>query len=380
MSTTTPAELCIFCGFDLRALNSPADRCPECGVDADMRVVRPRYLLMLAGVPLVAFCFEWMLAWTWVAWLNALNHAHPPFGPETKELYALGQGVVWSLALPVVLLLTTVIAVIRIRGATSVVCRTALVAVSVLAWITLLVHTVTDRESIMHTTAIMSVVNVFRRAPLAWMTLAAVTPLAMLAPQRRMRVLAWVCVTIAIFEALLATGFYPPTQLEWITAWASRISAALLVVWVLVSAWLMPDDGKGKRWRPAAPLLRWCTVLGWVLVVVMPVMWWSVRAPLGEGWAGSTWILLMSRWTLTLLVGVMWMLPVLARSDRRLRRAWIAAACAATASVMLFAGGAAPEGSTFPWSLPEAGPASTWTPMSTLSDLLGRLERFGLSS
>ena len=377
MSTTTPAELCIFCGFDLRALNSPADRCPECGVDADMRVVRPRYLLMLAGVPLVAFCFEWMLAWTWVAWLNALNHAHPPFGPETKELYALGQGVVWSLALPVVLLLTTVIAVIRIRGATSVVCRTALVAVSVLAWITLLVHTVTDRESIMHTTAIMSVVNVFRRAPLAWMTLAAVTPLAMLAPQRRMRVLAWVCVTIAIFEALHSTGISPPTQLEWITSWACRISAALLVVWVVVSAWLMPDDGKGKRWRPSAPLLRWCTVLGWVLVVIMPVMWWSVRAPLGEGWATSTWNLLASRWTLTLLVGVMWVLPVLARSDRRLRRAWIAAACAATASVMLFAGGAAPEGSTFPWSLPEAGPASTWTPMSTLSDLLGRLERFG---
>jgi len=121
-----------------------------------------------------------------------------------------------------------------------------------------------------------------------------------------------------------------------------------------VSAWLMPDDGKGKRWRPSAPLLRWCTVLGWVLVVVMPVMWWSVRAPLGEGWAASTWNLLASRWTLTLLVGVMWVLPVLARSDRRLRRSWIAASCAATASVMLFAGREAPEGSTFPWTLPEA--------------------------
>ena len=335
---------------------------------------------MLAGVPLVAFYFEWMLGWTFSAWLRALNHAHPPFGPETKELYALGQGVVWSLALPVVLLLVTAIAVIRIRGATAIVCRMALVAASVLAWITLLVHTVTERESITHTTAIMSVVNVFRHATGAWMTLAAVTPLAMLAPQRRMRVLAWVCVTIAIFEALHSTGISPPTQLEWITAWACRISAALLVVWVVVSAWLMPDDGKGKRWRPSAPLLWWCTVLGWVLVVVMPVMWWSIRAPLGEGWATSTWNLLASRWTLTLLVGVMWVLPVLARSDRRLRRAWIAAACAATASVMLFAGGAAPEGSTFPWSLPEAGPASTWTPMTTLSDLLGRLERFGLSS
>ena len=378
MSTTTPAELCIFCGFDLRALNSPADRCPECGVDADMRAVRPRYLLMLAGVPLVAFYFEWMLGWTCSAWLRALNHAHPPFGPETKELYALGYGVVWSLALPVVLLLVTAIAVIRIRGATAIVCRMALVAASVLAWITLLVYTVTERESITHTSAIMSVVNVFRHATGAWMTLAAVTPLAMLAPQRRMRVLAWVCVTIAIFEALLSTGISPPTQLEWITALACRISAALLVVWVVVSAWLMPDDGKGKRWRPSAPLLRWCTVLGWVLVVVMPVMWWSVRAPLGEGWATSTWNLLASRWTLTLLVGVMWVLPVLARSDRRLRRAWIAAACAATASVMLFAGGAAPEGSTFPWTLPEAGPAhQSWTPMTFLSDLLGRLERFG---
>ena len=378
MSTATPPEVCPCCGFDLRALNSPADRCPECGVDADMRAVRPRYLLMLAGVPLVAFYFEWMLGWTCSAWLRALNHAHPPFGPETKELYALGYGVVWSLALPVVLLLVTAIAVIRIRGATAIVCRMALVAASVLAWITLLVYTVTERESITHTSAIMSVVNVFRHATGAWMTLAAVTPLAMLAPQRRMRVLAWVCVTIAIFEALLSTGISPPTQLEWITALACRISAALLVVWVVVSAWLMPDDGKGKRWRPSAPLLRWCTVLGWVLVVVMPVMWWSVRAPLGEGWAASTWNLLASRWTLTLLVGVMWVLPVLARSDRRLRRAWIAAACAATASVMLFAGGAAPEGSTFPWTLPEAGPAhQSWTPMTFLSDLLGRLERFG---
>ena len=397
MSTATPSEVCPCCGFDLRALSSSADRCPECGADAAMRVVRPRYLLMLAGIPLVAFVFEWMLAWIWGARLLALNPGNPsrgisPMGPETTERYVLSGGFVWSLALPVVLALVTAIAVIRIRGATSVVCRTALVAASGLAWITLLASTVADGTSDSNTTAIMSVGNVLLRAMLAWMTLAVVTPLAMLAPQRLMRALAWVCVTIAIFEALVEIRYYvhvpllskmdydASTQLEWITALVCRISAALLVVWVVVSAWLMPDDGKGKRWRPSAPLLWWCTVLGWVLVVVMPVMWWSVRAPLGEGWATSTWNLLASRWTLTLLVGVMWVLPVLARSDRRLRRAWIAAACAATASVMLFAGGAAPEGSTFPWSLPEAGPASTWTPMTTLSDLLGRLERFGLSS
>ena len=366
MSTTTPAELCIFCGFDLRALNSPADRCPECGVDADMRAVRPRYLLMLAGVPLVAFYFEWMLGWTFSAWLRALNHAHPPFGPETKELYALGQGVVWSLALPVVLLLVTAIAVIRIRGATSVVCRTALVAASGLAWITLLASTVADGTSDSNTTAIMSVGNVLLRAQFAWMTLAVVTPLAMLAPQRLMRALAWVCVAIAIFEALVEIRYYvhvpllskmdydASTQLESITAWACRISAALLVVWVFVSAWLIPDDGKGSRWRPAPRLLRWCTVLGWVLVVIMPVMWWSVRAPLaGLGYSASTWILLVSRWTLTLLVGAMWVLPVLAHDDRRLRRAWIAASCAAMASVILLAGREAPEGSTVPWTLPE---------------------------
>jgi hypothetical protein len=50
----------------------------------------------------------------------------------------------------------------------------------------------------------------------------------------------------------------------------------------------------------------------------------------------------------------MWVLPVLALDDRRLRRAWIAAACAAMASVMLLAGRDAPKGSTFPWTLPEA--------------------------
>jgi hypothetical protein len=205
------------------------------------------------------------------------------------------------------------------------------------------------------------------RAKLAWMTLAVVTPLAMLAPQRRMRALAWVCVTIAIFEPLVEIRYYvhvpllsnmgynASEQLEWITAWACRISAALLVVWVVVSAWLMPDDGEGKRWRPAARLLRWCTVLGWVLVVVMPVMWWSVRAPLaGWGYPASTWMLLVGRWTLTLLVGAMWVLPVLALDDRRLRRAWIAASCAAMASVILLAGREAPEGSTFPWTLPES--------------------------
>jgi hypothetical protein len=49
----------------------------------------------------------------------------------------------------------------------------------------------------------------------------------------------------------------------------------------------------------------------------------------------------------------MWVLPVLGLDDRRLRRAWIAAACAAMASVMLLAGREAPEGSTFPWTLPE---------------------------
>jgi hypothetical protein len=49
----------------------------------------------------------------------------------------------------------------------------------------------------------------------------------------------------------------------------------------------------------------------------------------------------------------MWVLPVLGLDDSRLRRAWIAAACAAMASVMLLAGRDAPEGSTFPWTLPE---------------------------
>jgi hypothetical protein len=287
-------------------------------------------------------------------------------GPETTERYALSIGFVWSLALPVVLALVTAIAVIRIRGATSVACRTALVAASALAWITLLAHTVADGTSDSNTTAIMSVGNVLLRAQFAWMTLAVVTPLAMLAPQRLMRALAWVCVAIAIFEALVEIRFYvhvpllskmdydASTQLEWITAWACRISAALLVVWVFVSAWLIPDDGKGKRWRPAPQLLRWCTVLGWVLVVIMPVMWWSVRAPLaGLGYSTSTWMLLVSRWTMTLLVGAMWVLPVLGLDDSRLRRAWIAAACAAMASVMLLAGRDAPEGSTFPWTLPE---------------------------
>jgi len=288
-------------------------------------------------------------------------------GPETTERYALSSGFVWSLALPVVLALVTAIAVIRIRGATSVVCRTALVAASVLAWITLLAHTVADGTSDSNTTAIMSVGNVLLRAQCAWMTLAVVTPLAMLAPQRLMRALAWVCVAIAIFEALVEIRYYvhvpllskmdydASTQLEWITALVCRISAALLVVWVVVSAWLMPDDGKGNRWRPAPRLLWWCTVLGWVLVVIMPVMWWSVRAPLaGLGYSASTWILLVSRWTLTLLVGAMWVLPVLALDDRRLRRAWIAAACAAMASVILLAGREAPKGSTVPWTLPEA--------------------------
>ena len=336
-----------------------------------MRVVRPRYLLMLVGVPLVAFYTEGMLTWIWGARLLALNPGNPsrgisPMGPETTERYALSIGFVWSLALPVVLALVTAIAVIRIRGATSVVCRTALVAASVLAWITLLAHTVADGTSDSNTTAIMSVGNVLLRAQFAWMTLAVVTPLAMLAPQRLMRALAWVCVAIAIFEALVEIRYYvhvpllskmdydASTQLESITAWACRISAALLVVWVFVSAWLIPDDGKGSRWRPAPRLLRWCTVLGWVLVVIMPVMWWSVRAPLaGLGYSASTWILLVSRWTLTLLVGAMWVLPVLAHDDRRLRRAWIAAACAAMASVMLLAGREAPEGSTVPWTLPE---------------------------
>ena len=158
MSTATPAELCPCCGFDLRALSSPADRCPECGADAAMRVVRPRYLLMLAGIPLVAFVFEWMLTWIWGARLLALNPGNPsrgisPMGPETTERYALSSGFVWSLALPVVLALVTAIAVIRIRGATSVVCRTALVAASVLAWITLLAHTVADGTSDSNTTA-----------------------------------------------------------------------------------------------------------------------------------------------------------------------------------------------------------------------------------
>jgi len=50
----------------------------------------------------------------------------------------------------------------------------------------------------------------------------------------------------------------------------------------------------------------------------------------------------------------MWVLPVLALDDRRLRRAWIAAACAAMASVILLGGRDAPKGSTFPWTLPEA--------------------------
>lgn len=336
-----------------------------------MRVVRPRYLLMLVGVPLVALYAEWMLAWTWGARLLALNPGNPsrgisPMGPETTERYALSIGFVWSLALPVVLALVTSIAVIRIRGATSVACRTALVAASALAWITLLAHTVADGTSDSNTTAIMSVGNVLLRAQFAWMTLAVVTPLAMLAPQRLMRALAWVCVAIAIFEALVEIRYYvhvpllskmdydASTQLESITAWACRISAALLVVWVFVSAWLIPDDGKGSRWRPAPRLLRWCTVLGWVLVVIMPVMWWSVRAPLaGLGYSASTWILLVSRWTLTLLVGAMWVLPVLAHDDRRLRRAWIAASCAAMASVILLAGREAPEGSTVPWTLPE---------------------------
>jgi hypothetical protein len=288
-------------------------------------------------------------------------------GPETTERYVLSGGFVWSLALPVVLALVTAIAVIRIRGATSVVCRTALVAASVLAWITLLASTVADGTSDSNTTAIMSVGNVLLRAQLAWMTLALVTPLAMLAPQRLMRALAWVCVAIAIFEALVeiryevripllsTMGYSTLEQVEWITAWACRISAGLLVGWVFLSAWLMPDDGKGKRWRPAPRLLWWCTVLGWILVVIMPVMWWSVRAPLaGLGYPASTWILLVSRWTLTLFVGSMWVLPVLALDDRRLRRAWIAASCAATASVMLFAGREAPKGSTFPWTLPES--------------------------
>ena len=372
MSTTTPSEVCPCCGFDLRALSSPADRCPECGADAAMRVVRPRYLLMLAGIPLVAFVFEWMLTWIWGARLLALNPGNPsrgisPMGPETTERYVLSGGFVWSLALPVVLALVTAIAVIRIRGATSVVCRTALVAASGLAWITLLASTVADGTTSSPTTAIMSVGNVLLRAQLAWMTLAVVTPLAMLAPQRLMRALAWVCVAIAIFEALVEIRYYlhvpllskmgynASTQLEWITAWACRVSAGLLVGWVFVSAWLMPDDGKGNRWRPAPRLLRWCTVLGWVLVVIMPVMWWSVRAPLaGLGYPASTWILLVSRWTLTLLVGAMWVLPVLALDDRRLRRAWIAAACAAMASVILLAGRDAPKGSTFPWTLPES--------------------------
>lgn len=371
MSTATPSEVCPCCGFDLRALSSSADRCPECGADAAMRVVRPRYLLMLVGVPLVALYAEWMLAWTWGARLLALNPGNPsrgisPMGPETTERYALSIGFVWSLALPVVLALVTSIAVIRIRGATSVACRTALVAASALAWITLLAHTVADGTSDSNTTAIMSVGNVLLRAQFAWMTLAVVTPLAMLAPQRLMRALAWVCVAIAIFEALVEIRYYvhvpllskmdydASTQLESITAWACRISAALLVVWVFVSAWLIPDDGKGSRWRPAPRLLRWCTVLGWVLVVIMPVMWWSVRAPLaGLGYSASTWILLVSRWTLTLLVGAMWVLPVLAHDDRRLRRAWIAASCAAMASVILLAGREAPEGSTVPWTLPE---------------------------
>jgi hypothetical protein len=53
-----------------------------------------------------------------------------------------------------------------------------------LAWITLLAHTVADGTSDSNTTAIMSVGNVLLRAQLAWMTLAVVTPLAMLAPQR----------------------------------------------------------------------------------------------------------------------------------------------------------------------------------------------------
>jgi hypothetical protein len=65
-------------------------------------------------------------------------------------------------------------------------------------------------------------------------------------------------------------------------------------------------------------------------------------------------MLLVSRWTLTLLVGAMWVLPVLALDDRRLRRAWIAASCAAMTSAILLAGREAPKGSTFPWTLPEA--------------------------
>jgi hypothetical protein len=61
----------------------------------------------------------------------------------------------------------------------------------------------------------------------------------------------------------------------------------------------------------------------------------------------------MGRWIVTFLAASAWVISVLLAWRRLITVAWVAAACAATLSVLLLAGRSAPESAPPPWTLPE---------------------------
>ncbi len=368
--TTTAA--CPLCGYDLRALGSAADPCPECGADAAKRAAhsRPRWVLLLALAPLIAFLSQSTLHLAFALVARVLDPGDPSrgisaMGAATSERYFSHRGLMWSFALPAGLAVVSAIAITRSRAASATV-RAAVMVACVLAWVSVLAPIVADGTSDRDTTLIMHIGNIFLTRRHAWMMLAMLIPIAMFAPRRWLRAVAWLCIAISVVEVLLDCrhALHIPWHLVLsydgveralaTVVWVSRAVWVVLAASVVQCLWRVPRDGNRPTMLPTSTALSWlrpAAALGWTLVVLLPIAWWAVRAPFAAlGFTEQAWIVLVSRWAVTYFAAAAWVVPVFLLDDKRLRRAWIAAACAAVASALLFGGRYAPGDSVIPWT------------------------------
>lgn len=366
---------CPCCGYDLKSGFLRDDSCPECGADAATRDDRrsPHWLLAMSGVPFVAFVSVWSLVIVWTVTARILNPGDPergisPMGPETTERYVAWAAVSWAYSWPAILSLAGVLAMSRryptMPGTFTWLTRSA----CALACITALSGLVADGTSDSSTTVLGLVGNVFIADQACWMAVALSVPVALFAPRRVLRMVGWACVAFASLSVLISiryevrvfglasralshdTWMLIEEWMRWATH-ASAVGLALVVLWCFVR--IRP----GRSRQALGPLPMWMramAAIGWCLAVLLPLSWWAIRAPLaGLGYPESTWFVLMGRWIVTFLAASAWVISVLLAWRRLITVAWVAAACAATLSVLLLAGRSAPESAPPPWTLPE---------------------------
>lgn len=327
-------------------------------------------MLVLALAPLIAFMSESALYQAFEFVAKAVDPGDPSrgisaMGPATSERYFSFRGLVWSFALPAALAIVCAISITRSRATSSAV-RLALLVACALAWASVLAPIVADGASDVDLTLTRRIGHIFLTRDGAWMMMAMLIPLAMFAPRGWLRAMAWMCIAISVVEVLLDRrhALHIPWHLVLsydgvertlaAIAWVSRAASVVLMAGALHCVWMMPREDDDATMLPADARLPWSrplAAIGWALVVLLPITWWAIRAPWAAlGFTDEAYIVLVSRWVITYLAAAAWVVPVFLLDDKRLRRAWIAAACAAVASALLFGGRYAPEDNVIPWT------------------------------